>query len=110
MLKNLPLKLGEGNPTTIKVIAEIRMRKELLNELKNLHRLQESDDALGEMFNNGSRNLDICKHAGVMYAKLKTEQDWKFLIPRTFIQRLLLETHTELSHAGSGKLYKYKIQ
>ena len=51
------------------------MRKELLNELKNLQRLQESDYAL--VFNRDSRNLDICKHVGVIYVKLKTEQDWK---------------------------------
>ena len=70
------------------------MRKELLYDFRELHQLQEQDEALQKFREKGSRNLHLLVDNGVVYCKSAREEHWKLALPKMLLQPVIFSTNS----------------
>lgn len=93
---------GRGN-----VISNVEMRRELLDELRELSRLQANDEMTKCLYGKNSKFLEFRRESGIMYCKSIRDENWKLIIPKGLIKQLCLSIHEQLGHAGGGKMHRY---
>ena len=83
------------------------MQPQLLNKLKRVRELQQSDESLIKLQAKPIRNFEVLKENDIVYIKPRKGNTWKLFLPVTMVSTILKSTHEQFGHASSYKLYEY---
>ena len=104
----IPTRNGFVQETTnINLISKLSMQPQLLNKLKRVRELQQSDESLIKLQAKPIRNFEVLKENDIVYIKPRKGNTWKLFLPVTMVSTILKSTHEQFGHASSYKLYEY---
>ena len=102
-----PTDLTREKSASVVTIESLRMRPELINEVKNISEKQQLDQYIQTAKVKALINWQITEEEGVCYVKPKNYDSWKLFLPITLVLITLRSIHEQLGHAGAFKMYKY---
>ena len=108
-VKQLP-NMSEQSPdksVNMIMIAELKMKPELIKDLKSLEQHQNSDSVLNTFKLKPPNNVELLIENNITYMRTKGDNAWKLWLPSTLVSSTLRSTHEQLGHAGSYKLQSY---
>ena len=86
------------------------MKRELVNELRNLRELQELDENMQNLKSKQPKNLRFLVDNGIIYCRTPIDEHWRIITPEDLVPVILWETHKQLCHVGEFKMFKYLSQ
>ena len=97
----------------ISSLLEISPSKKLINDIKNLAKIQSENEKLKIIFESlKNKDEKLSKiysiHKNILYKKFKSVE--KILIPETLAKEIAIELHTMYAHIGPKKIYKMIIE
>ena len=108
-VKQLP-DMSEQSPdkfVNMIMIAELKMKPELIKDLKSLEQHQNGDSVLNTFKLKPPNNFELLIENNLTYTRTKGDNAWKLWLPSTLVSSTLRSTHEQLGHAGSYKLQSY---
>lgn len=89
---------------SINVMKETQYSPELSKSLKELAKLQQSDDQLTRIIK--LNNEHVTKKNNITFSRNSTEHNWRIVIPNQITRKLTKETHEIMGHPGRYKTYQ----
>ena len=88
------------------IVSEITMKRELVNDLRNLA-IHQANHPILHLYSKSSNKLEWLNENNIIYVKQTKTNNWKLYLPSPLIHKTLKIAHEQFGHAGSYKLFAY---